>query len=683
MQSTAMQRLDEIDPTKGESNGENHHPSTSVRGGSLAKRSNHGRSSVNNVVNNYTDISKDESVTGGRPTPHSASLARNSHSTALQSVLPLPAVLRRIPEEPTNVTGPCKRSWRLQQRLLLAALVGQGGIVIPLIFINNWRLKRQGINPKSLPKVKQVVPGRPFSKVLVQYFWKGQEETSDGSQLTVKAVAEKLGSTDPFENTELAIDNPWMEAYLDWQSQAFSIPSDKVEWLTDPKAMALLPQKSTQPETSYTLDDDERDSEDDLTGFAEDMSEDCDPSESFSEATRGVDEPSRPAKRRKLVRRSELARLKPDVVQSIETSITGQRIDTSSAAQSVEKTITAQSAEESNTVQHAASTETLEAPAVTPLTEDYPNYLPGLRRYLPPFSSHSEQHIGLNMALLTKLVWYDNQLDQFDASDLEQYAELAADYLRRSSSFSQDFKHQWKFQLIFLEQWVRKLLDQAAINKERPASDAWSNPAICPFDEYPDECKAYWSSLADGAALSRDQMIKIGDKIKELQYPKQAATIGPLDGDMVKWLNIDVPNRVTLNELRAMERATITTLSTSRCKEYQDKVVDIVQIAHRYGVQLPEDSGWEHLANMAVTHYTTAQGGRPLDYRHCVACKKLAKAVVVGLGLTKVYLPAFKGVENAELAIALPWAFGLMAGKVTTGLQELREVGEEEENGVV
>ncbi|KAG8623796.1 hypothetical protein KVT40_008772 [Elsinoe batatas] len=212
----------------------------------------------------------------------------------------------------------------------------------------------------------------------------------------------------------------------------------------------------------------------------------------------------------------------------------------------------------------------------------HPNYLSGYRRYLVPFISDHEDTIGCNLSLISHLVRNPDELTLYDLRDLEKYLSLVEDYM--TGPFPHRFREVRRPELTALPRWCALLRN--AVHEVRNAPNAGQRvafPALCPWDEFPDDCREYWRGRRPGVVWSRDLEIAVGDQMKVLQGFDAQGAMEITRDVMSYWIGEGLKKRLSDEEMNWLEDQMRPILMSGDLDSTQ---VDVQQVAGRYGIDI-------------------------------------------------------------------------------------------------
>ncbi|KAF2218227.1 hypothetical protein BDZ85DRAFT_312199 [Elsinoe ampelina] len=259
----------------------------------------------------------------------------------------------------------------------------------------------------------------------------------------------------------------------------------------------------------------------------------------------------------------------------------------------------------------------------------HPNYLSGYRRYLVPFVSDHEDTIGCNLSLISHLVRIPDELILYDLRDLEKYLALAEDYMH--GPFPHRFREVRRPELTALPRWCAIL--RKAVQEVRQAPNARQRvafPALCPWDEFPDDCREYWRGRRPGVVWSRDLEVAIGDQMKVLQGFDAQGDMEITRDVMRYWIGEEPRKRLSDDEMNWLEDKMRPMLMSGDLGSTQ---VDVRQVAGRYGIGIDVLSEEARVTASHLLGIFVCQDCRtPFSFRHVYWTLKLVKGYHKGFG---------------------------------------------------
>ncbi|PNS17511.1 hypothetical protein CAC42_8054 [Sphaceloma murrayae] len=531
----------------------------------------------------------------------------------------LPDILKTIPETPASLKSHHLASWKGQRKDYLVALTGKGGPIVPVMFRWNQRHRPNGLRYNRLQSTIRSIPGKDFKTVLTESFRLG----APNDYADIRDIALKLHLDDQNRGTMLAIDSPWMQAFLGWQRDAFSRRSNDVEWLDTDEAKRLIDEYTGKAKTTGMKrkpkddgDDDNEDNDNDNYNSGSAHGIPCSSASFVDSDPASSDEMS--------VAMSASTRKKTDSVLTVApTTVSGSRY------------------------------------VILPLfvtAEDYrrdcaENYTPGKRRYLPPFAATNEEEIGLNMSLITRLVSQDENLGLYDVRDLRQYAGLAESYAEKP--FTKNFYDRREKEIQLLRLFSKVL--RSYVEGDRGEHSATANAAIFPWDEYPPDCREHIKSHSDIGTWDRTSEIIVGDRIKVLLHKSSGAEVQIDDKFLRSLTNASLVKTISPAELQTLEKLSTHTAARGI---YSGPNVDARAIVERYNIPTDKLAGCAAVANALLAQYAMVEAREPLEYRHVFWLVELSAAINRGYEKTAHLHKTAEQTVNAQAVSALSWALG-------------------------
>ncbi|KAG8623795.1 hypothetical protein KVT40_008771 [Elsinoe batatas] len=591
----------------------------------------------------------------------------DGHDATKEEILSLPAMLRNVPHKPPETKiGQLKGGFTKLRNKIILALRGEGGpVMLPAFCKRSSKPSLESVNEHQVSEessngidgvtaASRSLAGLPFMRVLELQLKDQLPEGFFSVTRSPKDVLENIpGLFDAYAGTGLAVDSPWMRAYLDWQYLAYIRPEEKVEWLPrrggGSGSEGSKKRKLELPDTHDQLD----------LGGDEANDQDGDTSDGDDEAT-----PTPTIENQSVIATSVTAT--PDgflapVARMASTPTPPSKRQRLSDHRSPATASNMTDANTSDATPDANPPDTGRLMTISSLLAGSDtNYLPGTRYFLPPLKittpdgdmDTAETEITLNMTILRDLCGKD--LPNYHPSELERWAGLAKAYQQRRVTTSFFERHQPEFRS--LPMYAKTLSAAADDARETAIGDQWANEPICAFKEYPTACQEYIARYLGADQLSEPQKRAISDHIKQIPVG------GSLDLQSLPRLDFAATPALGKQDLVDLLEVLRENISSKR---YENTTVDVAKVFKAYDLALPgkQYALLHKLVAGLVVHHTTAAGGKQLTYRHCNWSLKLAEAVLD---------------EAVKLAMAVEWAAGNL-GRIVEEAEEAEAYEEDED----
>ncbi|KAF4547208.1 Hypothetical protein D9617_53g017790 [Elsinoe fawcettii] len=500
------------------------------------------------------------------------------------------------------------RSRNAYLRSISGARQGKGP-VIPRAFLRGPDRKESSCNIiqtfGSTSMVSKGLRKKPMLQTLMDFYQNYFPEDFFRGITSLKGILDKLGLRDPDQGTEIAVDSLWIGKFLRWQHEAYCRDWHTVEWLPGRRCRSVF--------------------------------RECTPKKRRD--TRADSECRVP----KRVRRSIIEAPEEEDLEDDEHDIgklqDEARIDAllENINVSVMPPLVRDHGEELRQAGHAPHLDsvTLEAPIrkkqSTPLTEVTSERSTEASAWskrdirLPPLLAAINREMdGYNLSLIWKACRHAEDLQFVVPDDLERYLHMIAqleDENRIAGAMTTlpDF-HKGHIYMI------RYLLDgHWQLSNRREKRNIVSGHSVVPFDDYPEDCKAYLRSFFDDTRPSRRQEINLGDAIKTLD------STCVLDREFLMDRYLITPKPFDLEDLASMIRILLDSRESPQTIFNQ---TDFEHIANQYGLQseLPAttpglQSIMNGILNVLFTHTCQPDSERVLTYQFCEWSFKIARAI--------------------------------------------------------